>query len=315
MDFGELLSRAWDILWNNKFLVLLGVLVALGSGSVGSGNFNVPGNGGPSGGQQPFAGPEEFQEFDFDEYGVSQDELEDIFSALGAFFALGAAAVVALICVAIVVGIALWVAGLIARGGLIAGVDQIETVGASSFGQAWNAGWQKGWRLFGIGLIPAIPGIVLALVVLAFGMAYYFEGRGLDETTLAAAGSGMFVVVGTTVCLVTIVSLVLELLRGLANRACILEDTGVFESYRRGWEVLRENLGQGVILALIQIGIQIGLFLLLFIPTFIMSCCCLLWPVLLVISGTISAYFSTAWTLAWREWTGKEIFIEQAPAV
>jgi hypothetical protein len=315
MDFGELLSRAWDILWNNKFLILLGVLVALGSGSVGGGNFNVPGSGGPSGGQQPFAEPEEFEEFDFDEYGVPQEDLEDIFGALGAALALGAAAAVALICVAVIIGVALWVAGLIARGGLIAGVDQIETVGASSFGQAWNAGWQKGWRLFGIGLIPAIPGIVLALVVLAFGLAYYFEGQGLDETALAAAGSGMFVIVGTTVCLVVLVSLVLELLRAMANRACMLEDTGVFESYRRGWEVLRENLGQGVLLALIQLGIQIALGLLLFIPSIIMSCCCLLWPVLLAISGTISAYFSTTWTLAWREWTGKEIFIEQAPSV
>jgi hypothetical protein len=315
MDFGDLLSRAWDILWNNKFLILLGVLVALGSGSGGGGNVNIPGGGGPSGGQQPFAEPEELDEFDFDEYGIPQEEMEDIFSALGAFFALGAAAVVALICVAIVVGVALWVAGLIARGGLIAGVDQIETEGASSFGQAWNAGWQKGWRLFGIGLIPAIPGIVLMLVVLAFGLAYYFEGHDLGETALAATGSGMFVVLGTTVCLAVIVSLVLELLRLMANRACILENTGVFESYRRGWEVLRENLGQGVILALIQVGIQFALGLLLFIPSIVLSCCCLMWPVLWAISGTISAYFSTAWTLAWREWTGKEIVIERAPGV
>jgi hypothetical protein len=313
MDFGELLSRAWDILWNNKFLILLGVLVAWGSR--GCGNFNVPGDDGPSGVQQPFAEYEEFKEFDFDEYGVPQEDLEDIFGPLETALALGAVAAVALICVVIVVGIALWVAGLVARGGLIAGVDEIETVGASSFGQAWRAGWQKGWRLFGIGLIPAIPWIVLVLVVLAYSLAYYFEGAGLDETTLAAAGTGMFVVVGTTICLVVLVSLVLELLRVMANRACMLEDTGVFESYRRGWEVLRENLGQGVILALIQLGIQIGLFLLLFIPTRILSCCPLLWPVKWAINGTISAYFSTAWTLAWREWTGKEIFIEQAPAV
>ena len=32
MAYGELLSRAWDIVWKHKFLILLGVLVAVGSG-------------------------------------------------------------------------------------------------------------------------------------------------------------------------------------------------------------------------------------------------------------------------------------------
>ncbi len=29
MDYGRLLRRAWDIIWAHKFLILLGVLVAL----------------------------------------------------------------------------------------------------------------------------------------------------------------------------------------------------------------------------------------------------------------------------------------------
>jgi len=36
MDYGKLFTRAWDIIWKYKFLILLGVLVAL-SGSGGSG--------------------------------------------------------------------------------------------------------------------------------------------------------------------------------------------------------------------------------------------------------------------------------------
>ena len=40
MDYGQLLSRAWNIIWEHKFLILLGVLVALGSAGGGGSNAN-----------------------------------------------------------------------------------------------------------------------------------------------------------------------------------------------------------------------------------------------------------------------------------
>ncbi|RIK36158.1 MAG: hypothetical protein DCC55_28145, partial [Chloroflexi bacterium] len=38
-------------------------------------------------------------------------------------------------------------------------------------------------------------------------------------------------------------------------------------------------------------------------PGLVAVICCVLWPVLLIINGAITAYFSTVWTLAWRVWT------------
>ena len=70
-----------------------------------------------------------------------------------------------------------------------------------------------------------------------------------------------------------------------------------------GWAVLKTNFGAAFILFLIQIAISIGLALVLIGPSIVMVLCCLLWPLLLLIQGTIAAYFSTVWTLAWREWT------------
>ena len=35
MDYGKLFTRAWDTLWKNAFLILLGVLAVLGSGNSG----------------------------------------------------------------------------------------------------------------------------------------------------------------------------------------------------------------------------------------------------------------------------------------
>ena len=37
MDYRRLLHRAWNIIWQNKFLIFLGILVALGSSSGSSG--------------------------------------------------------------------------------------------------------------------------------------------------------------------------------------------------------------------------------------------------------------------------------------
>jgi hypothetical protein len=80
------------------------------------------------------------------------------------------------------------------------------------------------------------------------------------------------------------------------------ENLGVFASYGRGWDVLRGNFGQAVVLFLIQIGLGIGLAIVLALPSFLAALCCLLWPVLLALSGAVQAYFSTLWTLAWRVW-------------
>ncbi len=38
MDYSKLFSRAWDIIWKNKFLILLGVLIALSGGGSNGGN-------------------------------------------------------------------------------------------------------------------------------------------------------------------------------------------------------------------------------------------------------------------------------------
>ena len=107
------------------------------------------------------------------------------------------------------------------------------------------------------------------------------------------------------VCILLPVALVLSLVRTFANRACMLEDLGVIASYRRGLEVLVANIGPALILFLLQVGISIALGVVLFLPGLVMVLCCLLWPLLLALRGTVTSYFSTLWTLAWREWTGE----------
>ena len=317
MDFGALLRRAWDLVWNYKWLVLLGIIIALttGGGSPGT-RFSGRGPGYNFDNRDFNNGDFGNGDFDFDqlEHDLERN-FQDVFPALG----IGLAILIPILCVVFAVGLAFWAAGQIARGGLVAAVDTLDGGGSSSFSDAWQAGWQKGWRLLGIGLIPAIPGLLLLIVVAALVAGFIGAATTTAREALAAAGVGMVITLIAVACVVSLASLVLNLLRTFAERAAMLDDTGVFESYGRGWEVLKENAGPALILFLIQIGIGIGLGVILLVPGFFMALCCIFWPVLLLISGTKETYFSTLWTLGYREWTGRgsagEMVVDAAPAV
>lgn len=294
MEYGRLLSRAWDTIWGHKYLILLGVLAALGSGGGGGG-------GAASGTGFRFDGlelprPEEFRIPEFGMPGLAP-------TAVGVF-------AIIILAVVILAAVALWVVSTISRGGLIAAVDTVEGGGYSSFGQAWTAGWRKGWRLVGIALLPAIPILLLVGLAAAAALALY-----LPTPVPARANVGILAPIAIFLgCILMPVALLLGALEAFANRACMLEDLGVFGSYRRGFKVLIANLGPAVVLFLIQIAIGIGVAIVGLLPAILMTVCCVLWPLLLLAQGAISGYFSTMWTLAWRQWTGLTSTAE-APAL
>ncbi len=293
MDYGSLLSHAWEIIWNHKFLILLGVLVALGAGGGGA---NPGGTGGfdletPSMPQQPPQAPE------FPEMprwrGFENFRLPNI----------SGIAIVLLVGGVIVIGLTVWVISTIAKGGLIAGADTIAAGGQTSFSAAFSAGWRRGWTLLGIGILPGIPALILALGALFVFLIASGAAPALGESVRVPLNVGVLGLLGLMGCLVTPLIFVLSLLQTFANRACMLEHEGVFSAYKRGLNVLFGNLGPVLVLFLIQIVLNVGIGLVMILPGIFMALCCVLWPVLLLIQGAIAAYFSTMWTLAWREWT------------
>ncbi|HSJ58550.1 MAG TPA: hypothetical protein VLC95_15315, partial [Anaerolineae bacterium] len=116
---------------------------------------------------------------------------------------------------------------------------------------------------------------------------------------------------GVLACIAVPVALVLELVRVFAERGCMLEGLGVLDAYRRGFEVLRSNLGSALVLFLIQIVVTVTLFVLLIVPGVILLLCCIFWPLVLLFQGAVTAFFSTLWTLAWRRWTGAVLAADQ----
>ncbi|MCC6904364.1 MAG: hypothetical protein IT326_00880 [Anaerolineae bacterium] len=302
MDYQSLLRRAWDIVWNNKHLIALGVIVALLSG----------GNGG--GGGSGFRGSGDFDGFNQEGETERMPDLPENFPDLEALrdesaVPIIAAVIIALLCVAIVIGLVFLYIASVANGGLIGGVNAIESGRQSSFGIAWGMGWEKGVTLFLIALVQAIPGLTFLLVILGVGIGFVMNLDSLENLSpemIFAQYTGLVIVVIALGCLVGLVSLVLEALKLFADRSAMLKGTGVFESYSGGWATLRAHIGEALVVFLIQIGIQIVLGLLMIVPGIIMALCCLLWPVLIAISGLIESYFSTVWTLAYRRWTGME---------
>lgn len=296
MNYGELLSRAVGILRKHTFLILLGVLVALTSGgsSPSSGNGNrydfdrsdLPWN-------EEFEGWEDW-EWDW-EGDIDSDEIP------GWLVGVPVALLVGLILLVLIpIGLILWAISTVARGGLIAGVNAAETGEATSFSIAWGAAWSKLWRLLGIGFLPSLPGLALA----AAGVVALLSTIGLGGVT---SGRVLGLTLGPVLlvaCLAAPVALVLTVLRSFANRACMLEDLSVLDSYKRGWQVLTANLGEAIVLLLVQIVVSIILGVGVFLVGAVACLCCLLWPLVLLANGAVTAYMSTLWTLAWREWTG-----------
>ncbi len=290
MDYGKLLSRAWDTLRNNVFIVLLGVLAVLGgAGSGGSGQSGYIIQG------KDFRW-EDLPNFDF-----------------GGHFRGGqlptpaAGIIVLLVLLIFLIALVFWVLGTIARGGMISAVDDLEESRSTDFMSAFQAGWERGWALLGIGLIPAIP----ALILLFFSVATLLAASGLDwnqGSRLLGEGWKAITPLLALACVLVPVAVVLSLLRTFANRACMLEGTGVLASYQRGFKVLGENLGSAVIIFLLQVAISIAVGVMMLIPGLLAAVCCLLWPILVLVQAAVVSFVSVLWTLAWREWVpGPEI--------
>ena len=235
MDIGATLSRAFDITIRHRSLWFLGFLTALLAGAV-----NLP--------ALPIDLPP----------GVlvpgELPRLDEGDSRL-------AAALVTLLCILVVLAIILAVVGVIAQGGLIAGVGQIEEQGSTSFGQAWSAAARRFWALLGLRIVLALPvlGLVVLAVVLLGGSLLPVAIavlRGEESPDLGSAGTSLLLLLCSgcvMICAIVIYGVLASALQTFGERAILLENLGVINGLRRGWEVFISNLFNVILLALVLI--------------------------------------------------------------
>ena len=314
MDYGKVLGRAWQITWRWKVLWILGFLAGLGSGGGGG-----TGNTGYTGNMEEYSG-------NLEQFGIGPWES---FADVQGFIAPIIGMIILICCVFLLLGIALWVVSVIARGGLIAGVQQVEDEGKTTFRTAWVAGRRKFWTLFGLGILAALPmivvGLILALGVAAgiaagVGMLEVEEWLGISTIIITA-----IVGLGLICCGLFVVGIILEQIRVYGERAAIIEDLGWIDAFKRGWQVLKENLGAtiifwilfaalGVVLMIIMFVAMLGLAVPAFIGIALLEpqtwmivpgvCLGLLFIIFIAVAkSVITTYISSSWTLAYREMT------------
>ncbi len=223
MDIGQILGRAWKIIWKWKELWLLGLLVNMGYGlAVVQLAVWIPALG-----------------------WLPQLEgmnLPSIWSTLFARAAIG-------ILVTGILYLAWIVVWLIGHGALIAAVQQAEEEYVVNLGRAWKSGVQHFWTLLGVAILRTVPYLVtttfsILLFLAAVPFANLRNGVPL-VSPLLACGIPIFSLVGGIAFLVTyLVSL-------YANRAVIVNGAGWLDAFRHGWEVLKKTVGNTLLLGLI----------------------------------------------------------------
>ncbi|MCB9434157.1 MAG: hypothetical protein H6668_19465 [Ardenticatenaceae bacterium] len=313
MDYGKLLKRSWDIVWGNKFMLLLGFLAALGSSGGGSGsnsNFRMDGSQFPGGGQ------------------------------MEAFWLQYAALIVAAVCFFFLLGIVLWVVGVTARGGLISAAARLDAGEKMTFRQAFADGWAKIGRLVGLSLLLFLPFAILIFVVAlviagAVGFSIFTMADMAEQDPTAVIGSlgaVIFAVCGL-LCLALPIGLILQGISAFAQRGIMLQEMGIMDSIRHGWQIFKSNLGEIIVLAVIfvvislVVGFAVGIVM---IPLAFLSFGPLIFQavrggslgaveiaagivgglvlavVAAAINSVVTAYQSTVFTLAYQEFLNKD---------
>lgn len=297
-SIGEVLTRSWQIVWKFKVLWIFGILASCGSGGGGGGG---SGNG-----------------FDFGNGNVPPQMREFVraMEQVGAWLENNLwiiAVAVLLLCVIWIVIIFLSTLGQI---GVIKGAQMAdegaETLG---FGEVWRASLPYFWRVLGLSLAFGLAVFLLVLLMLLPVIALSIVTLGIGA-----------------LCIIPLLCVFIPLMWALgvvinqATIAIVTEDRGILDAVQRSWSVVRSNIGQYLLMALVLfiggavVGLVIALPVLIIVVPAVLSlalgagqnfvglmisglCLVLYLPVALVLQGVLTTYILTAWTLTFRRLT------------
>jgi hypothetical protein len=288
-NFGEVLTRAWEILKKHKVLWIFGILAGFARG--GSGGGSGGGGGSGSGGGTGYSPDNPFQNGQFDQFAQWIS---------GHIWVVVVAGIVLFL-----IGIALYVLGIIAKVALIKGTHKADG-GAESmnFGELWSESTPFFWRVFGLSFLIGLVFLVIMLPLILIGFV--------------TAGVG-FICLLPIICLMVPVAWVVNVVVEQADVAIALENLSMFDGFKRGLEVFKANWGALLVMSLI-LGIGGGIVGLIFaVPLFIAFiplffgisdnsttlmivsgvCCAVYLPVLFFLNGLLTAYVQAVWTLTY----------------
>ena len=340
MDHTQILKRAWNILWSYKMLWVFGFLLALASAGGNNFNFNrqTPDF---SQGRNDFSF-DNWRYRLTPEVESAVRDLQRLFSKemISFWIGLGIAVLCLLLLVAIVFAIIKYVSHVsLIR--MVDGHETTgEKVG---FRQGWRLGWSRAaWRLFLIDLVIGLPLAIIGMGLFGCALLpIILTATSGDEGPIIGAIAITTGLICVMSILFSLVALAVGLVINLIRRSCVLAGNGVIDSIKAGVKLFRSNLKDASVMWLILAGVHIG-YTLVIIPVVLLllgigiavgvgaglatyfglqavtsqvaaiATAVILGMILLMttmgiplnfVEGLRLTYFSTSWTLAYRELT------------
>jgi hypothetical protein len=175
------------------------------------------------------------------------------------------------------------------------------------------------WRVFGLNFLIGLAIFAIFVPLILLGVV--------------TAGIG-FVCLLPIFCLLIPIGWILSIIIEQAQAAIVLEDLGIMDGLKRGWQIVKTNAMPTILMSLILgvgsfiVGLIVAIPLILaFIPALMsmsaireslvplyisLACCALYMPVLIFFNGILTAYIQSAWTLTFMQLAAPK---EEAPVI
>jgi hypothetical protein len=338
MDHIRILRRAFEITRFYRALWVFGILLALTTSHGGGGSPGGGGSGTSGSSTSPF--PNQFPPFTTP-YIPPQ--------VINTLIGVG----IALVCVFLLLGIGFAILHYLSLTALVRMVDGYEANGEKvTVRQGFRLGWSRGaFRIWLVDLLFFVIGFtifILILLVIASPMLLLLT----HSTTLSVLGTVITVGLVILVILVLIiVGAAVSLWTQIIRREIILQGRGVMDGIRSGWTILRRHPGDVIIMGLILFGIGLVISILSIPVFFLLAIIGLIAgglpallaggvtsifahgvipaiiaavvgaPILLVVVivpllflwGLVETYYSSVWTLTYRELLAIEAVRSESP--
>jgi hypothetical protein len=295
IDLGKILTRSWQIIWNYKVLWVFGIFAGFANGNGGSNSNSSSSNNGDS---PSFGNADQFVE------------------QAGEFFQQYMLIIIAVCLVLVLLSFAFYALGMMGRIGLLKGVYKVEGGAASlMFAELWSESMPYFWRFFGLNFLVGLAFFIILLPAIVIGVA--------------TAGVG-FACLLPLICLLIPVGWAVSIILEQAQAAIVAEDLTMMDGFKRGWAIAKTDILGMIVLSLVLgigggiIGFIISLPIIAAMVPLILSmgmngfemgdalpptawisliCCGIYLPILIGLSGVLTAYMKTAWALSYLQLT------------
>ncbi|MFA6193801.1 MAG: hypothetical protein WC726_03000 [Parcubacteria group bacterium] len=281
----EILKQAGRIVWQHRFLLWFGLLLALGS--PGSFNINTKNN---------------------NEFGAPGEAAKNFFEN---HWQIALAAAVVLFAI----GIALFLISLVAKAGLVRSVNLVSQNKKTNFKEGWRSGKKYLGKLFKITVLFFLAAFII-VVILAVPIIYLVAVKSWFGAVLV----GIF-----AIAILIPIMFIFSLTKIFAEFYIVLSGLRVRNAIEAGYNLLLKNIGHSIVFGLLLLAVSLaasivllpvaGIALVILIPTGIafyylskiafaifLGCAILLFlAAILFVSAIFQTYKQTAWTLFFQE--------------